>query len=93
MEINNQTGDLVLDIFTSTSFGPYPYFILTNTNGDNLAQEQLYYFGLSEATTHNLQLLTDPSSWDSNLILEFFKSQKFANVIFSPKNCPLSLIT
>ena len=73
MEINNQTGGLVLDIFTSTSFGPYPYFILTNTNGDNLAQEQIYYFGLSEATTHNLQLLTDPSSWDSNLILELYE--------------------
>ena len=73
MEINNQTGGLVLDIFTSTSFGPYPYFILTNTNGDTLAQEQIYYFGLSEATTHNLQLLTDPSSWDSNLILELYE--------------------
>ena len=32
MEINNQTEGLVLDIFTSTSFGPYPYFILTNIN-------------------------------------------------------------
>ena len=41
MEINNQTGNLMLDIFTSTSFGPYPYFILTNTNGVILAQEQI----------------------------------------------------
>ena len=73
MEINNQTEGLVLDIFTSTSFGPYPYFILTNTNGVILAQEQIYYFGLSETSTHNLQLLTDPSSWDSNLILELYE--------------------
>ena len=70
MEMNNQTGSLVLSISTSTSFGPYPYFILKNTNGDTLALEQIYYFGLSDATTHNLQLLTDPSSLDSNLILE-----------------------
>ena len=70
MEINYQTENLMLDIFTSTSFGSYPYFTLINTNGVILAQEQMYYFGLSEASTHNLQLLYDPSSWDSNLILE-----------------------
>ena len=73
MEINNQTGGLIIDIFTSTSFGPYPYFILTNTNGDTLAQEEIYYFGLSEVTTHNLQLFTNPASWDSNLILELYE--------------------
>ncbi len=73
MEINNQTGSLMLNIFTSTSFGPYPYFTLTNTNGVILAQEQIYYFGLSEASTHNLQLLTDPSYWDSNLTVELYE--------------------
>ena len=73
MEINNQTGSLMLNIFTSTSFGPYPYFTLINTNGVILAQEQIYYFGLSEASTHNLQLLTDPSSWDSNLTIELYE--------------------
>lgn len=72
MEVN-QTGNLVLDIFTSTSFGPYPYFILLNLNGDTLAQEQIFYFGLSEASTHNLLLLSDPTSWDSELILNLYE--------------------
>ena len=73
MEVNHQTGNLVLDIFTSTSFGPYPYFILLNLNGDTLAQEQIFYFGLSEASTHNLQLLSDPTSWNYDLILELYE--------------------
>lgn len=74
MEINNDNSSLVLQIFTDSPYLiPYPSFRLLNTNGDVLAQEQVFYFGLSGESTHNLQLLSDPSFWDSNLILELYE--------------------
>ena len=45
MEINNQNGALVLNVFTDSPYLiPYPTFILSNTNGDVLAQEQAILF-------------------------------------------------
>lgn len=74
MEVNSQNGALVLNVFTDSPYLiPYPTFTLSNSNGDLLAQEQLNYYGLSGESSHNLQLLTDPSTWDSNLTIELYE--------------------
>ena len=73
MEINSQNGTLILNVFTDSPYLiPYPTFNLLNSNGELLAQEQLNYYGLSGQSTHNLQLLTDPSTWESNLTIEIY---------------------
>ena len=74
IEVDSQNGALVLNVFTDSPYLiPYPTFTLSNSNGDLLAQEQLNYYGLSGESSHNLQLLTDPSTWDFNLTIRLYE--------------------
>lgn len=74
MEVNSQNGALIINVFSDSPYLiPYPTFTLSNSSGNILAQEQLNYYGLSGESSHNLQLLTDPSTWDFNLTISLYE--------------------
>ena len=74
LDLNTQNQSLELTVITDASYMyPYPSFMLMNENGDTLAQEQVYYYGLSDyETIHSLEILTDFNTWNNNLILNLY---------------------
>ncbi len=70
---NSESNQIELSINTNSSylFG-YPSFALFNNNGDTLAMEQVFYYGLSGESTHTLDVNIPISDWDSEINLQLY---------------------
>lgn len=75
LELNNDISNslsLNINCNPSSYFVSYPSFYLLNQNGDTLANEEVFYFGLSGESTHTLQITSSPTEWDQDLSLVLF---------------------
>ncbi|MBF25191.1 MAG: hypothetical protein CMP49_01555 [Flavobacteriales bacterium] len=59
--ISAQSSQYVINVFNESwdNFFPYPGFILFNSFGDTIAIENINYFGISEQSTHYLEIQED----------------------------------